>query len=109
MKQKTVRFYDDVQADISALQKLDKYKEYGFNSSREMIIAAVNSFTKVRDGNDIGGIGVEEFADLIATRLEKKCFVITAKSDEQEEKNDDECNSSNEVFYSKALSFMENL
>ncbi|MBP3818266.1 MAG: hypothetical protein J6H31_08155 [Butyrivibrio sp.] len=111
MTQKTVRFYDDVPADINALKILDDYKKYGFHNAREMIIAAINKYVQ---GSDTCSLTLEEkdinlLADKIANRIG-----ITTKSEDigRKEKNKNENNINNDnnyENYQKALSFMDTL
>ncbi len=44
MKQKTIRFYENIPEDTNALEKLNNYMKYGFRSSQEMVIEAINQF-----------------------------------------------------------------
>lgn len=108
MKQKTVRFYEDAPDDNSALEKLNSYKKYGFNSSREMIIAAINSFSGKNSLPGNGSMDMDELAEMITQKLVQKNFSVK-KDDTVKEKNNENNNESNDDTYQKALSFMETL
>ena len=110
MKQKTVRFYDNAPDDMSALQILDECRKYGFNSARELVIAAINKYAK---GGDTGSLGIsnkdmDELADKIAMRI-KNMNVTISKEIGLTEEIKNEHGTDNNKNYEKALSFMENL
>lgn len=110
MKQKTVRFYDDAPDDMSALQILDECRKYGFNSARELVIAAINRYAQ---GGNTGSLGIsskdiDELADKIAMRM-KNMNVTISKEVGLTEENKNENGTDNNENYQKALSFMETL
>ena len=65
MKQKTVRFYDDSKSDMEAYEKLECFREYGFNNAREFIIAAVNAYSQRENTSSGMNIDIEKLAELI--------------------------------------------
>jgi len=107
MKQKTVRFYEEVPADISALQALNDCKKYGFNTAREMIITAVNNYVQE---SEFHSITLEEkdiniLADKIAMRIRSTSRSYDTGFKEEKYENSTE----NNETYQKALSFMASL
>lgn len=103
MKQKTVRFYSDSKSDLEAYEKLEHFREYGFNSGRELIIAAINAYSQKEQSSS--GIDIETLAETIARKL--SVSGITTISSNNEVETITEIDKS-EVF-DKALSFMESL
>lgn len=107
MIQKTVRFYD-APDDSKALEIINNYRQYGFNSCREMIIASIIAYTQ-KDNSSSGDsvIDIEALAEKIVSRLNLNITTvgITNSSEYKEENNE----RSNEENYNKALSFMESL
>ena len=111
MTQKTVRFYDNVPADISALQILDDHKKYGFHNSREMIIAAINKYVQ---GSDTCSLTLEEKdINLLADKIANRIGITTKTEDiglKENNKNENKIkNDKNYENYQKALSFMDSL
>lgn len=111
MQQKTVRFYDDAAEDVSALEKLNNYRKYGFTSSRAMIIATINMYSQ---GDNVSlGFGskeIEELAEHIVNRMKNMNVVVNSTDGIKEEKiYENETTSNNDDNYQKALSFMETL
>lgn len=109
MKQKTVRFYDDASEDVSALQILDECRKYGFNSAREMVIAAVNRYVQGSGTLDISSKDLDELADKIASRMKKMNVTICREDGLMEEKEDEDGTDQNNENYQKAFSFLETL
>lgn len=109
MKQKTVRFYDDAPEDMSALQILDECRKYGFNSAREMVIAAVNKYVQGSGSLDIGSKDIDELADKIAIRMKKMNVIISKDDGLMEEKENEDGTDQNNENYQKAFSFLETL
>lgn len=112
MKQKTIRFYENIPEDISALEKLNNYRKYGFRSSQEMVIEAVNQFEPGdhHDSRGLDGRDIEDLANRLIDKLKEKKIVVTkgdAQQGEQRDENHSE-SSKNETFQ-KALAFMESL
>lgn len=110
MKQKTVRFYDDAPDDMSALHILDECKKYGFNSARELVIAAINRYAQ---GNNTGTLGIsskdmDELADKIAKKIINMNVTIGNGVGLTEEIKNENGTDNNEN-YQKALSFMDTL
>lgn len=110
MKQKTVRFYDNAPGDMSALQVLDECRKYGFNSARELVIAAINKYAQ---GGNTGSLGIsskdmDELADKIAKKIINMNVTIS-KEVGLMEGNENENGTDNNENYQKALSFMETL
>ena len=110
MKQKTVRFYDDAPDDVCALNILNDCRKYGFNSGRELVIAAVNMYAQ---GGNIGSLGIrnadmDELADKIAMRIKNMNMTIR-KEGSHTEKIKNENGTDNNENYQKALRFMETL
>lgn len=107
MIQKTVRFYETPD-DNKALEIINNYRQYGFNSCREMIIASIIAYTqKDRSSSGECAIDMEVLVEKIVSRLNSNITTvgITDKSEQKEEKNE----RNNEENYNKALSFMESL
>ena len=69
MKQKTVRFYDDSKSDMEAYEKLECFREYGFNNAREFIIAAVNAYSQRENASSGMNIDIEKLAELISEKI----------------------------------------
>ena len=94
MVQRTIRFYDQSNADQKALEKLNHYRKYGFDSMRKMMIEAILAYEQ-REQN----LNPEELAALIARNLQGK---VTA-AEEVLEKPDAE------DAYDLALEFIDSL
>ena len=109
MKQKTVRFYDDAPEDVSALRILDECRKYGFNSAREMVIAAINRYAQGNGSLGISSRDIDELADKIAIRMKKMNVTISKEDGLMEEKDNDDGTDQNEENYQKAFSFLETL
>ena len=69
MKQKTVRFYEESKADMEAYEKLEHFREYGFNSGRELIIAAINAYSQRENTSSGMNIDIEKLAELISEKI----------------------------------------
>ena len=69
MKQKTVRFYAESKADKEAYEKLECFREYGFNNARELIIAAVNAYSQRENTSSGMNIDIEKLAELISEKI----------------------------------------
>ena len=110
MVQKTVRFYEESSKDVKALSLLDEYRRYGFNSCREMIIAAVNSFSQGKEtSSGVSSIDIEELADAIAKRLNVNVTTrATGNVGEIKEENNYDNNESEDNF-AKAMDFINSL
>ena len=107
MKQKTVRFYEEVPADISALQALNDCKKYGFNTAREMIVTAINNYVQ---GSDPHSLTLEEKdIDLLADRIAIRIGKTTRNDDTGLTEEIKHENSKDNETYQKALSFMASL
>lgn len=109
MKQKTVRFYDDAPEDVSALQILDEYRKYGFNSAREMVIAAINRYAQGNSSLNISSGNLDELADKIAIRIKKMNVTISKEDGLMEEKGNEDGTNHNDENYQKAFSFLDTL
>lgn len=112
MKQKTVRFYEDVPEDARAFEKLNNYRKYGFRSSQEMIIEAINEYGSGNQKDSLGmnGKDIENLADQLIAKLKENEFVITKGDAQEGEKNDEDHSENNtDDMFQKALSFMESL
>lgn len=68
MKQKTVRFYEESKTDMEAYEKLEQFRKFGFNSGRELIIAAVNAYSQSEKCSEMK-IDIEKLAELIWEKL----------------------------------------
>ena len=102
MKQKTIRFYEESKADMEACEKLECFREYGFNSAREFMIAAVNVYSQKEQVSS--GIDIDKLAELISQKIgENTSKVLNIK--EELPRNVTE----NTEIMDKALSFMESL
>ena len=77
MKQKTVRFYEDISVDMQAYEKLKNYREYGFLTEREMIIASINEYGKDRD---MQGIDVDKLANLLISKMSGVVSILPEES-----------------------------
>ena len=77
------------------------YKSYGFRSESDMILEALRKYLS----GGIMTLSPEEFADLIAERLQSK---ITVSSTVINEANNSKVHSDEEV-YDTALSFLDSL
>ena len=110
MRQKTVRFYDDAPDDMSALNALNEYRKYGFNSARELVIAAINEYAQEGSTSSLGisSKDMDELADKIARKMRKMNAIISNEVDPTEETKN-ENGAENDEIYEKALSFMEAL
>lgn len=93
IKQKTVRFHFNRTQEVRALEKLEKYKEYGFDTSQQMLIAAI---IKYQSKEEQTTINVDELAGRIVERLEGK---IQVRNQPEEEIDN----------YSKAMEFIDAL
>lgn len=109
MKQKTVRFYDDAPEDVSALQILDECRKYGFNSAREMVIAAINRYVQGSGSLDISSKDIDELADKIAIRMKNMNVIISKDGGLMEENENEDGTDQNNENYQKAFSFLETL
>ena len=69
MKQKTVRFYEESKADMEAYEKLECFREYGFNNARELIIAAVNAYSQRENTSSGMNIDIEKLAEMISEKI----------------------------------------
>ena len=104
MKQKTIRFYDKSKDDMDAYAKLDRFRDYGFISAREMMIAAVNYYTQ-KDENSIG-MDIEKLAELVASKISANVIDGTRRETVENKLTcNEECNNA----MNKALSFIESL
>ncbi len=113
MKQKTIRFYENVPEDVRALEKLSKYREYGFRSSQEMIIEAINHYDSgnISDSPRVNGQEMEDLANRLIDKLkEKKLFIVQGNTYEGEQIDENHSNiNDNDNMFQKALTFMESL
>ncbi len=110
MKQKTVRFYDNVPDDMSALQILDECRKYGFNSARELVITAINRYVRGRNAGSFGICtkdDIDELAEKIATRVVRNVTVNTGIGLMGDGKKINDIDK--DENYQKALGFMETL
>lgn len=105
MKQKTVRFYEESKADMEAYEKLECFREYGFNSGRELIIAAINAYSQRENASSGMNIDIDKLADSIVNKMKKEGVVTTTMIEEIEST----VNRDNTDILDKALSFMESL
>ncbi|MBE5962734.1 MAG: hypothetical protein E7256_15380 [Lachnospiraceae bacterium] len=103
MKQKTVRFYEESKADNEAYEKLEHFREYGFNSGRELIIAAINAYSQKEQSSSGIDIDIEKLAELISKRIGKISNQVLSIEEEPINTIRD-----TEIM-DKALSFMESL
>lgn len=108
MVQKTVRFYEESSEDASALEILNDHKKYGYNSCREMIIAALNLYSQ-KSLHSSGNIDIESLAEKIASKLNLNIASMGSETHECKLKEGEYDNRNNEENYHKALSFMESL
>ena len=105
MKQKTVRFYEKSKADMEAYEKLECFREFGFNNARELIIAAVNAYSQKENTSSGMNIDIDRLADCIVTKIKKEGVLTSTIDDEIELVTE----SANIDIFDKALSFMESL
>lgn len=104
MKQKTVRFYEESKADMEAYEKLECFREYGFNNARELIIAAINAYSQRGNVSSGMNIDIERLAELISQKISKTTNQVL-NIEEKEPINEIR----NTEIMDKALSFMESL
>lgn len=104
MKQKTVRFYEESKADMEAYEKLECFREYGFNNARELIIAAINAYSQRENVSSGMNIDIERLAELIFQKISKTTNQVL-NIEEKEPINEIR----NTEIMDKALSFMESL
>lgn len=104
MKQKTVRFYEESKADMEAYEKLECFREYGFNNARELIIAAINAYSQRENVSSGMNIDIERLAELISQKISKTTNQVL-NIEEKEPINEIR----NTEIMDKALSFMESL
>lgn len=104
MKQKTVRFYEESKADMEAYEKLECFREYGFNNARELIIAAINAYSQRENVSSGMNIDIERLAELIYQKISKTTNQVL-NIEEKEPINEIR----NTEIMDKALSFMESL
>ncbi len=112
MIQKTIRFYDNATADMSALQILNNCKKYGFNNAREMIITAVNEYVLVQVSDSHSPALEEKDIDLLAEKIAMRIGNMTRNkdSDLKEEKYENSTGTNkNDESYQKALRFLDTL
>ena len=103
MKQKTVRFYEESKADMEAYEKLEHFREYGFNSGRELIIASINAYSQRESTSSGMNIDIEKLAELISEKIGvNPSKVLNIKEEPIDTVRDTE-------IMDKALSFMESL
>lgn len=99
-KAMTLRFYDNCLQDMRALRKINEYRKYGCNSSRDLIIKAINAYE-----NSDKSFSEQELifiAEQIASRLSVSIPAIGDKANIQTAAAD----GANEENLSKALEFM---
>lgn len=110
MVQKTVRFYEESSDDIKALTMLNDYRKYGFNSCREMIIAAINSFEQGRNTSSvIGGLEIEKLAEEIAKRINVNITTVASGNVVEIREENYDNNNDREDNFSKAMEFINSL
>ncbi len=98
---KYIRFYENKDDDMSILEKLSNYPEYGFRSEGQLIMEALRRYFS----DDIKNPTPDELADMIAERLVGKLSVsqeATFAPITEQSKNDDD-------VYDAALSFLDTL
>lgn len=105
MKQKTLRFYEESKSDMEAYKKLEDFRQYGFNSARELIIAAINTFSQRRISYEPPLIDADELAECIAKKLCAKGFAMESQMSIN---NGNQTENKDEIF-EKALNFIEGL
>ena len=98
---KFVRFYENNPENMRIYDAVCNYKSYGFRSESDMILEALRKYLS----GGIINLSLEEFADLIADRLQSK---ITVSSTVINEANNSDVHSDEEV-YDTALSFLDSL
>ena len=104
MKQKTVRFYEESKADMEAYEKLECFREYGFNTARELIIAAVNAYSQRENTSSGMNIDIEKLAELISEKIGVNANKVLSIKEEVP------INTIRDTeIMDKALSFMESL
>lgn len=104
MKQKTVRFYEESKADMEAYEKLECFREYGFNNARELIIAAVNAYSQRENTSSGMNIDIEKLAELISEKIGVNANKVLSIKEEVP------INTIRDTeIMDKALSFMESL
>lgn len=110
MKQKTVRFYEDAPDDMSALKILNDCRKYGFNSAREMVIAAVIRYAQGDRSDSLGlsSTEIDELATKVAMKM-RAMNVTIRNEDGPKEEITYENGTSNNDNYQKAISFMDSL
>ena len=52
-KAMTLRFYDNCLQDMRALRKINEYRKYGCNSSRDLIIKAIENYDNQTALNEV--------------------------------------------------------
>ena len=103
IKRISVRFYGESKADMAAYDKLNKFREYGFNTAREFIIAAVNQYLGDGRCTDAPPFDPDDLAERIATRL-NGVLMINKENIVEAASTDD-----NTEAFDEALSFIESL
>lgn len=103
MRQKTIRFYEQSREDMAAYEKLGCFREYGFNSARELMIAAINDYSYKGISSE-NNIDIDRLAECIVRKMKNNG--TTFQMCDKEVANVEDSN--NDVF-DKALSFMESL
>ena len=81
MKQKTIRFYDDSKADNEAYEKLNKFRDYGFNNAREFVVEAINCYGRKSNYGSAIELDTEELVERIVSRLKDECNVEECNKD----------------------------
>lgn len=104
MKQKTIRFYDESKADMEAYEKLESFREYGFNNARELIIAAINAYSQKEETSSGMNMDIDRLADYIVKKMKMEGVASLTSNDKEPA-----LESSNSDVFDKALSFMESL
>ncbi|HPF28614.1 MAG TPA: hypothetical protein PLZ77_00755 [Lachnospiraceae bacterium] len=108
MIQKTVQFYEEYSNDVKALTLLNDYRKYGFNSCREMIIAAINMFEQGRYTSSVMSSNeIEELAEEIARRINVTTVASSSVVEKKEENYND--NNNSEDNFAKAMDFINSL
>lgn len=104
MRQKTIRFYEQSREDMAAYEKLGCFREYGFNSARELMIAAINAYSRKEIFSSVTDVDIDRLAECIVKKMKNNG--TTSPMCDKEVANVEDSN--NDVF-DKALSFMERL
>lgn len=103
IKRTTIRFYESSRLDMAAYEKLDRFREYGFNTVREFIIAAVNQYSGDGRCTSAPPFDPDDLAARIASRLNGVLTVNHVNTVDVASEDD-----TTEAF-DKALSFIESL